>query len=119
MSLILNTGAYPPLLETRRLVLERAGHTVVTAAEDRDLLDAFHQHRFEVAVIGQSASPKLKRHLYDLIRRECASVKILELTTPDIGKTLGAADAWLEISHSATEALAQRVSELARSTKRN
>ena len=118
MSLVLNTGAYPPLMETRRLVLENAGHSVVTVTADQELVEACHKYCFEVVVIGQSASPRLKQHLFSLIRRECASAKILELVTPDTGKTLGTADAWLEIPASAPDALARRVSELATGTKR-
>lgn len=117
MSIVLNTGIYPPLMETRRLVLENAGHNVVTAAEDQELIEACHKYCFEVAVIGQSASPRHKQHLFSIIRRECASAKILELVTPDTGKTLGAADSWLDIPGSAPDALARRVSELASGAK--
>jgi hypothetical protein len=113
MSLVLNTGVYPPLMETRRLVLENAGHSVITAVEDQELVEACHKYPFEVAVIGQSASPRLKQHLFSIIRRECTSAKILELVASDTGKTLGTADGWLEIPASAPDALAKRVSELA------
>ena len=119
MSLVLNTGVYPPLMETRRLMLEQAGHTVITAGEDQEIVIACQQHRFDVAVIGQSAPPKLKRHLFSLIRRECASAKILELVTPDVDKALQAADSWLELPSLVPYALAKRVDELAKGKKGN
>lgn len=119
MSLVLNTGVYPPLMETRRLMLEQAGHTVITAGEDQEIVIACQQYRFDVAVIGQSAPPKLKRHLFSLIRRECASAKILELVTPDVDKALQAADSWLELPSLVPYALAKRVNELAEGEKGN
>jgi hypothetical protein len=119
MSLVLNTGVYPPLMETRRLMLEQAGHTVITAGEDQAIVIACQQYRFDVAVIGQSAPPKLKRHLFSLIRRECASAKILELVTPDVDKALQAADSWLELPSLVPYALAKRVDELAKGEKGN
>lgn len=119
MSLVLNTGVYPPLMETRRLMLEQAGHTVITAGEDQEIVIACQQYRFDVAVIGQSAPPKLKRHLFSLIRRECASAKILELVTPDVDKALQAADSWLELPSLLPYALAKRVDELAKGEKGN
>lgn len=115
MPLVLNTGVYPPLLETRRLILEHAGHVVVTKAAESEIATACEVHQFDVAVIGQSASPQLKRRLFNVIRRHCRTVKVLELTSPDSSKTLDAADAWLEVRPMETDALAQRVNELANS----
>ena len=40
MSLVLCTGVDPVLMETRKLILERAGHTVITAMGERELAAA-------------------------------------------------------------------------------
>jgi DNA-binding NarL/FixJ family response regulator len=114
MSLVLNTGVYPPLIETRRLILEQAGHTVITAVEDQEIVKACRRYKFDVAVIGQSVPPKVKRHFLNLIRRECTTAKILELISPDIEQALKTADSWLELSSQAPFALANRVNELAK-----
>lgn len=113
MSLVLNTGVYPPLLETRRLILEKAGHIVITTAVEGEMVSACQGYHFDVVVIGQSASRQLKRRIFRLIRRHCGSAKILELTTPDAGKALEAADSWLETHLMQADALAERVGQLA------
>ena len=113
MSLVLNTGAYPPLLETRRLILEHAGHVVITKAEESEIALVCQGYPFDVAVIGQSAPPHAKRRIFRLVRRHC-SAKILELITPDSGKALEAADGWLEVHPMQADLLARRVDELAR-----
>src|SRR6476660_8556445 len=51
MSIVLNTGVYPPLLETRRLILEGAGHVVITTAEDQGIVQACKDYPADVAVI--------------------------------------------------------------------
>jgi hypothetical protein len=114
MSLVLNTGAYPPLLETRRLVLENAGHFVITSVEESGIALACQGYPFDVAVIGQSAPAYLKRRIFHLVRKHCGTARILELITTDSGRALEAADAWLEVQPMQAHLFAQRVSELAR-----
>jgi hypothetical protein len=114
MSIVLNTGVYPPLLETRRLILEGAGHVVITTAEDDGIVQACKDYPFDIAVIGQSAAPPVKRRISRLIRRYCKSTKILELTTPESGMALEDADSWLEIyPGQAVAALLERLTMLA------
>ena len=113
MSLVLNTGLYPPLLETRRLVLEHAGHIVITRAQDGEIVKACRNYQFDVVVIGQSAPPPVKRRIFRLVRMHCQSAKILELTSPDSGKSLEDADSWLEIHPMQPTALQERVASLA------
>ena len=114
MSLVLNTGVYPPLLETRRLVLEHAGHIVITKTEDSEIAKACEEFQFDVVVIGQSASSPIKQRIFRQIRRHCSAAKVLELFSPDTGKALPAADGWLEVSRMEADTLAVRVSQLAR-----
>ena len=60
MALVLCTGVDPVLMRTRQLILENAGHTVVPASDERETKTVCNQHEFDVAVIGQSISPKGK-----------------------------------------------------------
>jgi hypothetical protein len=113
MSLVLNTGVYPPLMETRRLVLEHAGHVVITRTQDGEIVKACRNYEFDVVVIGQSAAAPVKRRIFRLVRKHCKSAKVLELTSPDSGKALEDADSWLEINPMQTAALLERVALLA------
>jgi len=114
MALVLCTGVDPVLLETRRLLLQHAGHTVVTAMNVRDLTSACEKHRFEVAVIGQTVSASMKRLIASEIRNRCPSARILELYPPHTGRAVDYADSWLEVPADVPQQLATRVSELAK-----
>jgi hypothetical protein len=114
MALVLCTGVDPVLLETRRLILDQAGHTVVTAMNLRDLTSACENHRFEVAVIGQTVSAAAKRLIASQIRTQCPSARILELYPPYLGRALDDADSWLEVPADVPQQLAARVTELAK-----
>ena len=115
VALVLCTGIEQSLLRTRKLILEKAGHTVVPATDQRDVVDACGKHQFDVAVIGQTVSSKSKRALSSLIRQKCPSAKILELYQANHGPALpdGEADAWLEVPTDVPQDLATHVSNLA------
>ena len=114
MALVLCTGRDRGLLETRRMILENAGHMVVQAATEPEVVAACEGHKFDVAVIGQAVSPAGKQGLASRIRERCQSVKILELYAPYQGKTIPDADAWLEVPAAVPSDLVERVAELAR-----
>ena len=63
MALVLCTGVDPSVVHTRQLILERAGHVVVTALDEASLITACEQNKFEVAVVGQTVSAKIKRRI--------------------------------------------------------
>jgi len=113
VALVLCTGIDPVLLETRRLILQRAGHTVIIARNVADVARACEEHHFDVAVLGQAITPNLKKSLASLIREQCPSAKILELYSTYQGKTLDAADSWLEVPADIPQQLAARVNQLA------
>lgn len=112
-ALILCTGKDPSLLRTRKLILEKAGHTVITATDQRTVAAACQKYKFDVAVLGQSVSAESKRILSGLIRQYCSSVKILELYQANSGPEIQDADSWLEVPTDVPQNLAERVSELA------
>jgi hypothetical protein len=113
VALVLCSGIDKSVLETRRLVLEGAGHTVITAMDETSPLIACKNHLFDVAVIGQTISPKMKPRVAMLIKQHCPDVKILELYPPYTGKMLEDADSWLVVPTAVPEELIERVNELA------
>jgi len=117
MALVLCTGVDETLLQTRQLILERAGHQVIPATDEKTLLAACKEHSFDVAVIGRSISPKVKRRVGLLIREYCPGIKILELYSPHEGKVLEDADASLLVPADVPSELADRVEELASKKK--
>jgi len=112
MALVLCTGIDPDLLETRRLILERAGHRVVTATNEKAATDACNQQSFDLAVIGQMISPRVKLRVFALIREVCSSARILELYAPHMGRTLEEADYWLAVPTDDPQELADCVAAL-------
>jgi hypothetical protein len=113
MALVLCTGVDPSVVRTRQLILERAGHVVVPALDEHSLIDACQQNKFEVAVVGQTPSAKIKRRTASLIRERCRDAKVLELYTVSSGKVLEDADSWLEVLADVPQELAARVEALA------
>ena len=113
MALVLCTGVNQTLLETRRLILERAGHTVVSVVDEKKLAAACQENAFDVAVIGQGVSHDIKRRISLLVRQYCGSAKVLELYAPYAGRALDNADSWLEVPVHAPAELVERVNELA------
>lgn len=71
MALVLCTGVDPSVVHTRHLILERAGHVVISALDEPSLIAACEHNKFEVAVVGQSVSAKSKRRIARLVRENC------------------------------------------------
>jgi len=113
MALVLCTGVDPVLLKTRKLILQSAGHTVITAMDESGIAKACGQHAFEVAVIGQTAPESVKRRIMTLIRTNCPAARVLELYRFSTGKILEDADAWLEVPSDLPQELAERVNAMA------
>lgn len=113
MAVVLCTGVDPDLLETRRLILEQAGHKVVVARNLSEIEVACRKYHFDVAVLGQTLSRESKKTAASLVRKYCRPAKILELYQPHHGKVLEEADSWLEVPADVPQDLAERVSGLA------
>lgn len=112
MALVLCIGADLALLETRRWILERAGHTVVPAIDQDTIISACKQRTFDVAIIGQSVSPGSKKSIASIIRQHCPSARILELHAAFESKTVENADSRLEVPVDVPQELAERVAQL-------
>jgi DNA-binding NarL/FixJ family response regulator len=113
MALVLCTGIDGALLETRRLILESAGHTVVSVTTETALRSACENHVFDVAVIGQAMTARIKARIATMVREHCPAVKVLELYEPHQEPAVADADAWLLVPSEAPTDLADRVKELA------
>ncbi len=114
MALVLCIGAQTALMETRRLILERAGHRVVPAMSIPDVQQACSKNDFDVAIIGQAVPAKEKLRILDLVRDACPTTKVLELHTIPSGRTLENADGWLLVPSEVPSELADRVTALAK-----
>jgi DNA-binding NtrC family response regulator len=113
MALVLCTGADPEVMKARERLLERAGHKVVMATNERELSAACRQHRFDVAIIGQTLKPMMKQHVVDLVRQHCPNTKILELYPITDSRTIEDADSWIAVPDNVPPELPDRVAELA------
>jgi CheY-like chemotaxis protein len=84
MALVLSVGSDPALMQSRQLVLEGEGHTVVGVTDEKALAAACKRHTFDVAILSQTLSPRMKQHIVSLIRERCPKIKVLELfSIPD------------------------------------
>lgn len=118
MANVLCTGVDTALMATRKFILEREGHSVITAKDEREVTAACEQLQFDVAVIGQTTSSRMKKRIASLVREQCTGVRILELFAPHVGKGVDDADAWLEVPADVPQDLAERVNELAKRARR-
>jgi hypothetical protein len=57
VALVLCPGVDRALMETRKLIREHAGHTVVVAMGECEIAAACEKHPFNIAVIGQFEHP--------------------------------------------------------------
>lgn len=113
MAFVLCTGADPEVMRDRQLFLEKAGHRVVTATNEKELSAACKEHRFDVVIVGQTLSAQMKQHVGSLIRKHCPDAKILELYPISDSRTLEDADSWIEVLGGVPPELADRVAALA------
>jgi hypothetical protein len=98
-------------METRRMILERAGHSVTSAQDLRDVIAACRSEAFEVVILGQSLPRNEKLRIRDVVHIECRNAKVLELHT-GITPELPSADGHLHVATGAPEALVDCVNNL-------
>ena len=113
MAVVLCTGTDDLLLASRRMLLERAGHTVVSALGTHSVQYACRRAGFDVAVIGQGCTEKEKGEFLSLIRQHCPGAKVLELYLAHSHPALKDADAHLEVPAELTSDFVDRVNALA------
>lgn len=111
------TGGDRTLVETRRLIVERAGHEVVTALSVTATQSACERYRFDVVIIGHALSPQTKHCIFDVIRKHCPTAQVLELCRHHESKSLPEADGWLAVPADVPGELGDKVSALARAAQ--
>jgi len=116
MALVLCTGVDRGLMQTRTLLLERAGHTVVQASSEPEVVAACAHQCFDVAVIGQSLG-NMKQHVFTVLKEHCPNAKVRELVDAYQKPKLPQADDWLETHSAAPAELPERVARLASGTQ--
>lgn len=97
MALVLCTGVDAALMKTRQLILERAGHTVIPAPDEKAIRAACRANQIDIAVIGQTMPAFLKLRAFDIVREHCPLARVLELRSPYAVRILERADACLEM----------------------
>ena len=117
MALVLCLGSDESLIRTRTLLLERAGHKVVSVRNVRDIEQVCRQHAFDVAVIGQGIPPPERFRIADVLRELCPDAAVLELFTISSPAVLDSATDSLEMSGAQPSELAEKVSALAATRK--
>jgi CheY-like chemotaxis protein len=113
MALVLCTGIDRHVMQTRAMLLERAGHKVIPAMGERELIEACARNKFDVVVVGHSVPPFEKSRVLRLIRQHCPNAKVLELFVQSQGSKLPDADDWLEGPIPHPNDLIERVATLA------
>jgi ActR/RegA family two-component response regulator len=104
-------------METRRLILERAGHSVTGVRDIREIVAASRDKIFSVAILGQMLPAKEKLRVCEVVRSHCPGTKILELHT-GFSPELPSADAHLHVAAGALDKLVNCVNELAAGRKK-
>jgi DNA-binding NtrC family response regulator len=110
MAVVLCFSTDDVLAKTRRLILERAGHSVITAFTLREAEQACDAAKVDVAVIGQGVPRDERLRVGALVRSKCPAAKLLELYLPTAGKSLPDADDWLVVPAETPSELATKVS---------
>lgn len=113
MALVLCTGIDGALALSRKIILERAGHTVVLALSKHSVEVSCRKNSFDVAVIGQTLSGREKVCIFATVRRCCPSARVLERYPLHLGRSLTGADDWLDVPVDVPPTLAERVTLLA------
>jgi CheY-like chemotaxis protein len=113
MAIVLCTGIDRHVMQTRAMLLERAGHKVIPAMGERELIEACARNKFDVVVVGHSVPPFEKARVLRLIRQHCPDAKVLELFVQSQGSKLPDADDWLEGPIPHPNDLIERVAMLA------
>lgn len=118
MANILCVGKDDALMQTRRAILERAGHVLTQACDLRQVVAACESDSFQIAVLGQSLPAAEKLRITSTVLRYCRSTRVLELHT-GIAPDVSTADAHVRITASEPETLGDAVAALLRRKRRS
>lgn len=92
MALILCAGLDPALMQTRLMILERAGNTAIGVRSESEFIAACESYNFEVIVLSQTLSAEFKLRLSAFARLLRPEAKVLELYSAHLGPAVSGAD---------------------------
>ncbi|HET6934591.1 MAG TPA: hypothetical protein VFI72_07105 [Candidatus Angelobacter sp.] len=109
MALILYAGLDRALMQTRRMILQGAGHKTIGAADENEFVAACQSHSFHIILLSQTLPSVLKLRLSAIARRLRPGAKVLELYASHLGRTIRDADDWLDTPLDSPGELAARI----------
>jgi CheY-like chemotaxis protein len=112
MAVVLCVGINRALIETRKLILERAGHTAFTAMTEQEVRAKCAQRTPDVVVIGQRIAAAEKQRILAMVRQDCPATRVLELHETGSDAVLPGADDRLLVPFDVPEDLAECVALL-------
>lgn len=98
MANVLCIGKDDAVMQIRRLILERAGHSITQASDLRRVIAACQSNQFHVALLGQLLGGPEKMRVTDVVRKNCPGTKILELYTSAAPEIPNEVDAHLSLN---------------------
>ena len=111
MARILHVGTNDAVMTTRRAILQRAGHEVALAHNQREVLAACTVNKFDVVILGQSLPAREKQRVVHTVMEHCAPIRFLEYhngITPD----MPSAHAHLHVTSNTPQSLIECVDHL-------
>ncbi len=97
MAKVLCIGMDDAVMQTRQMLLERAGHAVTTVRDLRQIVAACKREQFSVAVLGHHLPGKEKLRITNAVREHCPGARILELQA-SLSAPIPAADSHLSVT---------------------
>lgn len=104
-------------MQTRRLILEKAGYKVAQARDLRRVKAECESNSFFIVILGQSLNGSEKKRIADVVLTCCKTAKILELHSA-IAPELPGADAHLQVTASEPEGLVEAVNTLLKTPRK-
>lgn len=80
LTLVLSVSLDPELLDTRNLVLQSAGYTVVAAFSPREAVDRLREGDFDLVLLCQSIPTKDKDHLVLWLRASGSRIPVISIS---------------------------------------
>ena len=114
---ILCIGINDAAMQTRKLILEKAGFIITQSRDLRQVKAECETNSFSIAILGQSLNTSEKKRITDVVLKYCETAKILELHT-GITPALPEADAHLQVSATEPEGLVEAVSTLQKTPRK-
>jgi len=105
------------VMETRRLILQRAGHEIHAVHNLKEMERACQTQQYDLAILADALPDMEKMRIADVIRKACPALRVLELHT-GLVPTVSDADAQLQVSASRPEGLVEAVAAALKTSRK-